>query len=120
MLVLAAFMLVLATLMVSFAFVAFTFMLAFVLAFFVALRFWHVSFHLLHLLCHVDDLCSLFLIEVFPVGEGFNHLIHCAHHLRAWSLIMVVALMMLFALLFLIFAAFFLFAIFFVFLFVAA
>ena len=117
MLVLAAFMLVLAAFMIAFAFVA-LFVFAALVIF--ALRFWHVGLHFLHFLCHVNDLCSLFLIEVFPVGEGFNHLIHCAHHLRAWSLIMVVALMMLFALLFLIFAAFFLFAIFFVFLFVAA
>ena len=128
MLVLAAFMLVLATFVVSFAFVAFTFMLAFVLtffvalvlAFFVALVLWHVGLHFLHLLCHVDDFSFLGFVEVFPVGEGFDHLIHAAHHLRAWSLIVMIAFMVFFALLFLIFAALFLFAILFVFLFVAA
>ena len=124
MLVLAAFMLMLATFVVSFAFL-FTFFaalvlaFAFVFAFFVALVLWHVGLHFLHFLCHVDDFSFLGFVEVFPVGEGFDHLIHAAHHLWAWCLLMI-ALMVLFALLFLIFAALFLFAILFVFLFVAA
>ena len=117
MLMLATFVLVLATLVVSFAFVAF-FVLAALVMF--ALRFWHVGLHFLHLLCHLDEFCSLVFVKVVPVGESLNHLVHASHHFRAWSLIVVVTLMMLFALLFLIFAAFFLFAIFFVFLFVAA
>ena len=109
-----AFMLMVAALMVAFAFMAF-----FMLATFV---FWHVGLHFLHLLCHVDGFCSLFFVEVFPVGEGVDHCIHATHHFRAHLrfLAMMVALMMFLALLFFIFAALFLFAILFVFLFVAA
>ena len=102
----------LATFMFAFAF---SFMLAAFMTFF-ALVFWHVGFHFLHFLCHADEICSLSFIEIFPVGESFNHSVHASHHFRAWSL-MVVALMMFVALLFLVFAAFFSF---FVFLFFAA
>ena len=110
-LMLAAFVLMLA------AFFMFaTFMLAFTFSFLIALMFWHVGFHFLHFLCHVDEICSLFFIEVFPVSKSFDHSIHASHHLRTWSLV-VVAFMMLVALLFLVFAAFFVFV---VFLFVAA
>ena len=133
----AIFVLMLATLVVSFAFLSFfmfatTFMVfaatfvfalmfafTFVLAFFAATWLWHVGFHLFHFLCHVDSFCSLFLIEVFPVGKSLHHNVNLSHHFRAWCLMMI-AFMMFVALLFLIFAAFFLFTIFFVFLFVAA
>ena len=114
-----AFMLMVAALMVAFAFMAFFMLATFV---FVAFMFWHVGLHFLHLLCHVDGFCSLFFVEVFPVGEGVDHCIHATHHFRAHLrfLAMMVALMMFLALLFFIFAALFLFAILFVFLFVAA
>ena len=87
-----------------------------------ALRFWHVGFHFLHLLCHLDDFGFLSFLEVVPVGDSFNDLVHAPHHLRAHTrhLAVMVALMMLLALLFLVFAALFLFTILFVFLFVAA
>ena len=130
----AIFVLVLATFMVSFAFVtffmiatlmlvvaSFVFAFAFVaFAFTFAVWFWHVGFHFLHFLCHVDEFCSLIFVEVFPVGKSFNHSVHATHHFRAhtWFLTVMVALMMMFvALLFLVFAAFFVFV---VFLFVAA
>ena len=128
----AIFVLMLATFVVSFAFVAFfvvfatfviafafvlAFFAAFVLAFAFAFMLWHVGFHFLHFLCHSDEFCSLIFIEVFPVGESFNHSVHASHHFRAWSLL-VVALMMLVALLFLVFAV--VFASFVVFLLVAA
>ena len=128
-------MLMFAFLMIAVAFVTF-FMFAFMLAtfmfafafslvfalrftFFAALMFWHVGLHFFHFLCHVDSLCSLFLIEVFPVGESLHHDVNLSHHLWAWSLLMI-AFMMFVTLLFLVFAALFLFTIFFVFLFVAA
>lgn len=114
-----AFMLMVAALMVAFAFMAFFMLATFVFA---ALMFWHVGFHLDHFLCHVDGFCSLFFVEVFPVGEGVDQTILACHHFRAhtWHFTVVVALMMFLALLFFIFAALFLFAILFVFLFVAA
>ena len=121
--VFAATFMVFAALMVAFTFVtffvfAFSFVLAtFMVTFFAALRFWHVGFHLFHFLCHVDSFSSLFLIEVFPVGESLHHDVHLSHHFRAHWRHLMIALMMFVALLFLVFAAFFLF---FVFLFVAA
>ena len=103
----------------TFMFLAFSFVFALRFTFFAAFRFWHVGLHLFHFLCHVDSLCSLLLIEVFPVGESLHHDVNLSHHLWAWSLLMI-AFMMFVTLLFLVFAAFFLFTIFFVFLFVAA
>ena len=133
-LVLATFVLtlMLATFMIAFAFVTFfvlaaTFMVfatfviafAFVFAFTFAFMLWHVGFHFLHLLSHVDEFCSLIFVKVFPVGESFNHSVHATNHFRAHLrfITVMVAFMMFVALLFLVFAAFFLFV---VFLFVAA
>ena len=127
----ATFVLMLATFMVAFAFVAFfvlavafvfaTLMIAFAfVAFFVlALVLWHVGFHFLNFLCHADDFSLLLFCEFVPVGDASNDFVHCAHHLRAWSLFVMVAFMlMLVALLFLVFAV--VLTILFVFLFVAA
>lgn len=113
-----AFMLMVAALMVAFAFMAFFMLAAFVFA---ALRFWHVGFHIDHFLCHVDGFCSLLFVEVFPVGKGVDQTILACHHFRAhaWHFTVVVALVMvLIALFFLVFAI--VFASCFFFLFVAA
>ena len=113
-----AFMLMVAALMVAFAFMAFFMLAAFVFA---ALRFWHVGFHLDHFLCHVDGFCSLLFVEVFPVGKGVDQTILACHHFRAhtWHFTVVVALVMvLIALFFFVFAI--VFASCFFFLFVAA
>lgn len=106
-------------LMLAFAFL-FTFFAAFVaFAFTFAFRFWHVGFHFLHFLCHIDKFSALSLVEFVPVGKSFNHSVHAAYHLWAhsWFLTVMIALMFFVALLFLVFAAFFVFV---VFLFVAA
>lgn len=110
----------LAAFMVTFTFL-FTFFAAFVLAFFFAFSL-HCLFVSDNFLCHVDEFSALSLVEVFPVGKSFDHLIHASHHLRAHLrfFTVMVAFVMLIALLFLILAALFLFAILFVFLFVAA
>ena len=120
----ATFVLMLAAFVIAFAFLAFfvfaafmlfafTFMLfAFAFMFlatfmFVALRFWHVGFHLAPFLCPVDSVVFLSLVEVLPVGEGVDQTILACHHFRAhtWHFAVVVALMMmLVALFFLVFA----------------
>ena len=108
--VLAATFMVFAALMVAFTFVTF-FMFALVFAAFMFLAFsFHGFCHLNVFLCHLDEVGALCLVEVVPVGEGVDHHVDVSHHFRAWSLL-VVALFM-FA-----FAAFFGFV---VFLFVAA
>ena len=117
--VFAATFVVFATFMFLAFSLAFSLVFALRFTFFAALMFWHVGLHFFHFLCHVDSLCSLFLIEVFPVGESLHHNVNLSHHLWAWSLLMI-AFMMFVTLLFLVFAALFLFTIFFVFLFVAA
>lgn len=106
----------------AFMFLAtFMFLAIFVFAFFAAVRFWHVGFHLMHFLCHSDDFFSLIFIEIFPVGNSFNYFIHESYHLRAhfrFLTVMVAFMMMFVALLFLVLAVFL--TSFFVFLFFAA
>ena len=121
-------MLMLAAFVIAFAFFAFfvfaaTFMVfaafviafAFVTFFVVALMLWHVGFYFLHFLCHADEFCSLVFVELIPISESLNYLIHASHHFRAhtWLLTVVIAfMMMLVALFFLVLAAFFVFCVF--------
>ena len=118
--VFAVALMLLAAFVIAFAFVTFAFFAALVFTFFVALVFWHVGFHFLHFLCHIDEFSALSFVKFFPVGESLNHSVHATYHFRAhsWFFTVMVAFMLMFvALLFLVFAAFFVFV---VFLFVAA
>ena len=95
--VLAATFVVFASFMVAFAFVAF-FMFALVLAAFMFLAFSFHSFcHLDVFLCHFNEVGTLCLVEVVPVGESVDHHVDVSHHLRAWSLLVVALLMFVFA-----------------------
>ena len=108
--VLAATFVVFASFMVAFAFVTFvmlalvfaTFVVAFafslVLAAFMFLAFSFHSFcHLDVFLCHFNEVGTLCLVEVVPVGESVDHHVDVSHHLRAWSLLVVALLMFVFA-----------------------
>ena len=106
-----------ATFVIAFTFVTF-FMFALVFAAFMFLAFsFHGFCHLDVFLCHFNEVGTLCCVKVFPVGESVNHNVDASHHLRAWSLVVMIAFMMLVALFLFAFAAFFCF---FVFLFVAA